>query len=151
VDLRGEWTLPSNEVGSNPLQNLLIKAIVQCKNEQAVVGPKYIRELEGTLLREDKGTIGLLSASEGFTAAAHKQFDTSSLPMILLKVPDDVERQLEMAIWLNLKTRQAWPGLVVSSIYEQRHDEDGLEKRVALFYRGRRCDDREHTRTTPGI
>ena len=61
--------------------------IGQCKITKARVGPKYVRELEGTVSHENApGLLGLLVSHQGFTAAAIEQFRASSYPLILATV-----------------------------------------------------------------
>ena len=61
--------------------------IGQCKITKARVGPKYVRELEGTVSHENApGLLGLLVSRQGFTAAAIEQFRASTYPLILATV-----------------------------------------------------------------
>ncbi|TPX48274.1 hypothetical protein SeMB42_g03060 [Synchytrium endobioticum] len=87
VDLRGTWPLPSAR-SSPPSQQLSppslippINVIIQCKNEATCIGPKVIRELEGTLTKETGLTLGLLVTSNGLSRRALDAIQAATLPI----------------------------------------------------------------------
>eukprot|EP00048_Salpingoeca_helianthica_P000719 m.43558 g.43558 ORF g.43558 m.43558 type:complete len:106 (-) comp10793_c0_seq2:656-973(-) len=63
VDLRGVWALPDNTS---------IPVIAQCKFTNTACKPAVLRELEGTLLRERAGTLGLIVCAAGCVRALSK-------------------------------------------------------------------------------
>ena len=90
----------------------IVNVIVQCKNEKSKLGPKYVRELEGTLLRESKDTIGILASSQhGFSAGANLQFMSSSLPMIFY-TENEVNSNEHM--YINHAMSRLFPNLTIS-------------------------------------
>ena len=50
IDFRGVWLLKSSPV----------RVIGQCRRYKRRLGPKHVRELEGTLTHEVKGTLGII-------------------------------------------------------------------------------------------
>lgn len=80
IDLRGNW----NSYRSHPV-------IIQCKREAKPVGPKYIRELEGTLSHESPNVIGILVSQSGFTNEAKSDFNASKSSMILVGITDNAK------------------------------------------------------------
>ncbi len=83
VDLRGWWTLPHHR----------LRVLAQCKAEKAKVGPRVVRELEGTgrvaLASPTVGRdplVSVLCSQSGFTPGAMLQANTSTLPMLLLHI-----------------------------------------------------------------
>ena len=55
IDFRGVWLLKSSPV----------RVIGQCKRYKKRLGPKHVRELEGTLAHEVKGTLGIIVTERG--------------------------------------------------------------------------------------
>jgi hypothetical protein len=103
VDLRGWWDLEAFARDAGRL-----RVYVQCKAERRPLGPRIVRELEGTLLRRtaaDAGTehtvnqadtlpssfpvVGALCALSGFSTQALIYFNSSPLPMLLLHIIDN--------------------------------------------------------------
>ncbi|KAJ3006065.1 hypothetical protein HKX48_000312 [Thoreauomyces humboldtii] len=115
VDLRGTWTLPSSP--SSPLQPrtrphspTTIPLIVQCKHERSKLGPKYMRELEGTLGREPSDTIAIMACREGYSTTAKEMVYGSPCPIALVVV-DEETRLVSFVPNRVLKT--VVPGLLV--------------------------------------
>ena len=50
IDFRGVWSLKSSSV----------RVIGQCRRYKKRLGPRHVRELEGTLTHEVKGTLGII-------------------------------------------------------------------------------------------
>ena len=55
IDFRGAWLLKSSPV----------RVIGQCRRYKRRLGPKHVRELEGTLSHEVEGTLGLIVSESG--------------------------------------------------------------------------------------
>ena len=55
IDFRGVWLLKSSSV----------PVIGQCKRYKKRLGPRHVRELEGTLTHEVKGTLGIIVTESG--------------------------------------------------------------------------------------
>ncbi|KAM6492715.1 Protein of unknown function (DUF2034) domain containing protein [Amanita muscaria] len=115
IDLQGWWWLPPSSVSlaksnihSTPRRRLRI--IAQCKAEKKKIGPKYVRELEGVMLRfrslapnsslhdacfarEDLPSapeyplVALLVSESPFTKSTLLRAHSSPLPLFLLHVP----------------------------------------------------------------
>ena len=83
VDLRGKWYLEDS--GDHGEQRIL-PVIVQCKADAKSIGPRYVRELEGTLSIESPGTVGILAAHSSFSERSLRTASSSELPMILARV-----------------------------------------------------------------
>ncbi|KAI8822916.1 uncharacterized protein EV422DRAFT_494143 [Fimicolochytrium jonesii] len=106
VDLRGKWVL-SGSAGSSAPHTVPI--IVQCKASRTPLGPKYLRELEGTLARESAGTIAVMACYEGYTRAAVEVCLGSVRPMILAVV-ERVGRRC-VGFTMNRATQYLLPGV----------------------------------------
>lgn len=103
IDLRGWWIPP------NFLRTLMApngkatektatfergryKVICQCKAESRKLGPRALRELEGTVIAQDElqketkatPTIAMLVSQSGFSAATVQRARSSSLPLSLV-------------------------------------------------------------------
>lgn len=55
IDFRGAWLLKSSPV----------RVIGQCRRHKRRLGPKHVRELEGSLSHEVKGTLGIIVSESG--------------------------------------------------------------------------------------
>eukprot|EP00055_Hartaetosiga_balthica_P015094 m.86971 g.86971 ORF g.86971 m.86971 type:complete len:179 (+) comp8778_c0_seq1:331-867(+) len=64
------------------------KIIVQCKKTDKRVGVNVVRELEGTLLREESSTIGIVCSSVGFSKGAKELVVSSKFPLMLWTVAE---------------------------------------------------------------
>ncbi|KAI0635290.1 hypothetical protein C8Q77DRAFT_1054262 [Trametes polyzona] len=95
VDLQGWWWLPAER----------LRVVAQCKAEEKKVGPRYIREFEGTVLRHSAylipndrdrraaqglrdALVGLFVSSSPFTKASLLQAYSSPIPLALLHLPE---------------------------------------------------------------
>ncbi|TPX33884.1 hypothetical protein SmJEL517_g03333 [Synchytrium microbalum] len=76
VDLRGTWNIQPP-----PSQPPHVNVIIQCKNEASSIGPKSIREFEGTLSKETGLTLGLFVSSRGLTKKSMQAIHASTLPI----------------------------------------------------------------------
>lgn len=78
VDLRGRW-IPPHAARTPPRAPLAV--LVQCKAERLRAGPKYMRELEGTLRAVGPGTIGVLASSTACTPGLRSHMQLSRTPL----------------------------------------------------------------------
>jgi hypothetical protein len=58
IDLEGKWKIPRSNI-------IPFSMIIQCKCEAKKLGPNYLRELEGSLSRVPKSSLGMLVSSQG--------------------------------------------------------------------------------------
>jgi hypothetical protein len=82
IDIRGTW-LPPTSRHLPPLPEPL-QIYVQCKAERSKTGPKYLRELEGTLnttTTPQSPPLGILAASSPCTPGMRKHMLLSRLPL----------------------------------------------------------------------
>ena len=116
IDLQGWWWLPADllscelhvAVGGNPdaQKRVPIRILAQCKTEEKKIGPRYIREFEGTIHRflsrpstrgshavtaqhHAMGPVGVFLSTSTFTTASLRQVYASSLPIALVHLPED--------------------------------------------------------------
>ncbi|KAI0360557.1 hypothetical protein OH77DRAFT_1418517 [Trametes cingulata] len=116
IDLQGWWWLPAECVhqsvavqevpGSTARARL--RVVAQCKAEEKKIGPRYIREFEGTILRHSAhlsardhdqsasrgastrdALIGLFLSTSPFTKASLLQAYSSPIPLALLHLPEN--------------------------------------------------------------
>ncbi|KAL9963803.1 hypothetical protein ACROYT_G027348 [Oculina patagonica] len=73
IDFRGVWRLKASSV----------RVIGQCKRYKRRLGPKHVRELEGTLTHEAKGTLGIIVTECGYSKDAYGVFMGSLYPIAL--------------------------------------------------------------------
>ncbi|EJF63792.1 hypothetical protein BD309DRAFT_962960 [Dichomitus squalens] len=116
IDLLGWWWLPHEclshaayQDSSNPVENrparTPLRIFAQCKAEEKKIGPRYVREFEGTILRnclsqtagESGGSVtglsrnaavGVFASTSPFTKASLLQAYSSPLPLVLLYLPN---------------------------------------------------------------
>lgn len=106
IDLQGYWWLPS---GAEPLDRRRLRVLAQCKAEKKKIGPKYVREMEGVLMRfsatlgqspaltptldtqlvatAGPHTVGIFISSSPFSKSTVLRANSSPLPMALLYLP----------------------------------------------------------------
>ncbi|ODQ65449.1 hypothetical protein NADFUDRAFT_47102 [Nadsonia fulvescens var. elongata DSM 6958] len=95
IDLLGIWKLnricKSNE-GKSP--GGLLSVVIQCKCTSSKMSGKYFRDLTGVLnnlsrgTRDERRSIGILSAPTILTPQGHKQLLSTRLPLIYLQICD---------------------------------------------------------------
>ncbi|KAH9896980.1 hypothetical protein C8Q73DRAFT_436493 [Cubamyces lactineus] len=113
VDLQGWWWLPVECLGQTPTSAATagtpprgrLRVIAQCKNEDRKVLPRYIRELEGTVLRYCSSSllkqtdthpapitrdalVGLFLSTSPFSQTSFLQAYSSPIPLALLHLPE---------------------------------------------------------------
>ncbi|KAI0777303.1 hypothetical protein BD413DRAFT_175489 [Trametes elegans] len=118
IDLQGWWWLPpvclervdtssGDQSGSLGQARRRLRVVAQCKAEEKKIGPRYIRELEGTVLRHaahppllehgrhvsgaQGALVGLFISISPFTKASVLQAYSSPIPLALLHLPEQVE------------------------------------------------------------
>ncbi|CAG8694425.1 15283_t:CDS:1, partial [Acaulospora colombiana] len=123
IDFRGRWVLPDEK---------RVMVIGQCKSLCNKCPPSVVRDLEGTLYRETRGTIGILSSLSGFTNGAIKRYNGSSLPLILITVVENGAR-CEMFSW-NKAAETYLDGFQVTINYQNNSDSEILQKEPLLLY-----------------
>ena len=116
IDLLGWWWLPheclshavpqdvSQDTAARPIRTPL-RVFAQCKAEEKKIGPRYIREFEGTILRNSlshtagesggpapsisrNAAVGVFASTSPFTKASLLQAYSSPLPLVLMYLPD---------------------------------------------------------------
>lgn len=86
IDLMGEWH--AKDIYQ---KSILIPILGQCKHHEIKTGPKYIRELEGTLSQYDDQYIGIFVSHSGYTKGAieHSMSRTSQYPLVLVVLNEE--------------------------------------------------------------
>ncbi|WBW70539.1 mitochondrial endonuclease family [Schizosaccharomyces osmophilus] len=62
------------------------KVAVSCKSNKAAIGPKYVRELEGSLSWCPLNTLGILACLSNFTSASLKAIQVSERPLAVCRI-----------------------------------------------------------------
>ncbi|KAA8895371.1 hypothetical protein FN846DRAFT_785202 [Sphaerosporella brunnea] len=81
IDIRGTWVPPASRHLPPPLP---LQVYIQCKAERSRAGPKYLRELEGTLgttTTPQTPPLGILASSSPCTPGMRKHMLLSRLPL----------------------------------------------------------------------
>ena len=120
IDLQGWWWLPTRCLGHSGRApaglttqghehgRVPVRVLAQCKAEEKRIGPRYIREFEGTILRfsaclpEDaalqnppadspKDIVGVLLSTSPFTQASLLQAYSSPVPIALIHLPEHTQ------------------------------------------------------------
>ncbi|KAF9897453.1 hypothetical protein BX616_005569 [Lobosporangium transversale] len=113
VDLRGTWFLP---LSASPEPGDLVrhlKVIVQCKMVSSKVGPKFVRELQGTLSYETQPTMAILAVSTDFTRQALLPYAKSLWPMGLVVI--DTEKMECLKLMWNRAAEKVMHGVQVGT------------------------------------
>ena len=104
IDLRGMFTLPCK----THHKRMDFPLIIQCKFENAPLGPKYSRELLGTLGAESPGTIGMLVSHMGFSKQSLQCMHASHAPLLFSVIQNGTCTQF----LVNRRAQGLLPGLV---------------------------------------
>ncbi|KAH9941241.1 uncharacterized protein BXZ73DRAFT_98456 [Epithele typhae] len=120
IDLQGWWWLPAQCVNhghpsathalptpARPHDRVPVRVLGQCKAEARKVGPRHIREFEGTVLRlsaahplgvaaspgpgpgpSPRASVGVFLSLSPFTLAALRQAYSSPVPLALVHLPE---------------------------------------------------------------
>ncbi|KAF9113357.1 hypothetical protein BGX27_001746 [Mortierella sp. AM989] len=133
VDLRGTWFLPTS---ASPKPGDLVrhlKVIVQCKSMSVKVGPKYVRELQGSLSYETQPTMAVLAINSDFTKMALLPYVRSLWPMALVVI-DAKNHQCSKLIWNNA-AEKVMQGIHIGTGWT--YGDDGIKSRPALCFDGK--------------
>ncbi|KAG0242903.1 hypothetical protein BGW41_003303 [Actinomortierella wolfii] len=131
VDLRGKWFLPLSASPKPEDWVRHLNVIVQCKKMTSKVGPRFVRELQGTLSYESQPTIAILAVSSDFTKQALTPCIRSVWPMALAVI--DVDRQECRKLMWNQAAERIMHGLQIGSFRSAPDAED----RPVLCFEGR--------------
>ncbi|KAI1798090.1 hypothetical protein LXA43DRAFT_978685 [Ganoderma leucocontextum] len=116
VDLHGWWWLPSSclshthsrdlsRASEEPSKRTPLRVLGQCKAEERKIGPRYIREFQGTVLRHSANLaanesggpvtsplrsviVGLFVSASPFTKASLLEAYSSPIPLALMHLPE---------------------------------------------------------------
>lgn len=121
VDLQGWWWLPAEclkHLGVDELTNerqeatrVAVRVLAQCKAEGKKIGPRFIREFEGTILRNSaylsanelydspnrsvrNAVVGLFASTSPFTKASILQAFSSPIPLALVHLPQPLDQSV---------------------------------------------------------
>ncbi|GJJ68676.1 nuclear transcription factor Y, gamma [Entomortierella parvispora] len=117
VDLRGTWFLP---LSASPKPGDMVRhlrVIVQCKMMQGKIGPKYVRELQGSLSFETQPTLAILAISSEFTRLALLPFAKSLWPMALAVI-DTEGHKCKRLMW-NPAAEKVMHGLKIGTRWSE--------------------------------
>ncbi|EPX74948.1 uncharacterized protein SOCG_02427 [Schizosaccharomyces octosporus yFS286] len=78
IDLLGKFPLNNN--------NAETKVAVSCKSNKSAIGPRYVRELEGSLSWYPSNTLGILACLSNFTSASLKAIQVSERPLAICRI-----------------------------------------------------------------
>ncbi|KAG0358408.1 hypothetical protein BGZ54_010419 [Gamsiella multidivaricata] len=133
IDLRGTWFLPLSASAEPGDMVRHLKVIVQCKKMSSKVGPKFVRELQGSLSYETQPTMAILAISSEFTKQALLPYAKSLWPMALVVI-DTKKQECRKLMW-NRAAEKVMHGLQVATRWYK--GEDGqLESRPVLCFKG---------------
>ncbi|KAI1308747.1 hypothetical protein EDD11_004185 [Mortierella claussenii] len=121
VDLRGTWFLPLSASPERGDMVRHLKVIVQCKTLNSNIGPKYVRELQGSLSYETQPTMAILAINSEFTKQALLPFKKSLWPMALVVI--DVDRNECKKLMWNRAAEKVMHGVQIGTRYDK--DDDG--------------------------
>ncbi|KAG9072422.1 hypothetical protein KI688_000193 [Linnemannia hyalina] len=133
VDLRGTWFLP---LSASPKEGDMVrhlKVIVQCKKMTSKIGPKYVRELQGSLSFETQPTMAILAVSSEYTKQALLPYAKSLWPMALVVI--DTEAQEVRKLMWNRAAEKVMHGLQVGTKWMLGYGGQ-LESRPVLCFGG---------------
>jgi hypothetical protein len=134
VDLRGTWFLP---MSASPKQGDMVrhlKVIVQCKMMTSKIGPKYVRELQGSLSFETQPTMAILAVSSDYTKQALLPYAKSLWPMALVVI-DTEAKECSKLMW-NRAAEKVMHGLQVGTRWILGQD-GSLANRPILCFEGK--------------
>ncbi|KAG0212961.1 hypothetical protein BGX33_003233 [Mortierella sp. NVP41] len=134
VDLRGTWFLPLSASPQPGDKVRHLKVIVQCKKMGAKVGPKFVRELQGSLSYESQPTMAILAISSEYTKQALLPYAKSLWPMALVVI--DTEAQECRKLMWNRAAESVMHGLQVGTTWLTGQDGQ-LESRPVLCFEGK--------------
>lgn len=112
VDMRGEWRG--------------VRVAVQCKTERRPLGALHLREMQGVLMQERDGTLGIFVSGSAYTAEAERFFTRMETPCALVRLEEAGASLRDAAagpprlaeLRLNRAAKRLLPGLVVGRRFE---------------------------------
>ncbi|KAF9357036.1 hypothetical protein BGX26_004332 [Mortierella sp. AD094] len=110
-----------------------LKVIVQCKWSNAKIGPKYVRELQGSLSYETQPTMAILAISSDFTRLALLPYAKSLWPMALVVI--DAKNQRCSKLMWNRAAEKVMHGIQIGTRWNRRADGE-LESLPVLCFDG---------------
>ncbi|KAG0245830.1 hypothetical protein BGX31_005932 [Mortierella sp. GBA43] len=134
IDLRGTWFLP---LSASPKPGDMVrhlKVIVQCKTTGSKIGPKYVRELQGSLSYESQPTMAILASSSEFTKQALLPYAKSLWPMALVVI-DTETQQCRKLMW-NRAAEKVMYGVQVGTQWAL-DGQGGVQSRPVLCFEGK--------------
>lgn len=134
VDLRGTWFLPMSSSPQPGDKVRHLKVIVQCKAMGAKIGPKFVRELQGSLSFETQPTMAILAISSEFTKQALLPYAKSVWPMALVVI-DTETNECRKLMW-NRAADKVMHGLHVGTKWIPG-ESGSVESRPVLCYEGK--------------
>ncbi|KAF9028201.1 hypothetical protein BGZ52_012946 [Haplosporangium bisporale] len=134
VDLRGTWFLPMSSSPQPGDKVRHLKVIVQCKSMCAKIGPKFVRELQGSLSFETQPTMAILAISSEFTKQALLPYAKSVWPMALVVI-DTETNECRKLMW-NRAADKVMHGLHVGTKWIPG-ESGSVESRPVLCYEGK--------------
>ncbi|KAF9403078.1 hypothetical protein BGX21_007236 [Mortierella sp. AD011] len=133
VDLRGTWFLPTSTSSKPGDMVRHLKVIVQCKWSNSKIGPKYVRELQGSLSYETQPTMAILAISSDFTRLALSPYASSLWPMALVVI--DAEKQQCSKLMWNRAAERVMHGVQLGTRWSCNTD-GKLESQPVLCFDG---------------
>ncbi|KAF9971167.1 hypothetical protein BGZ73_005935 [Actinomortierella ambigua] len=127
VDLRGKWFLPISASPSPDEWVRHLNVIVQCKKMTGKIGPRYVRELQGTLSYESQPTLAILAIASDFTKHALVPCLKSLWPMALIVI--DIERQECRKLLWNQAAERVMHGVQIG-VLRQKNEVGGAKDPV---------------------
>ncbi|KAF9936522.1 hypothetical protein BGZ67_002245 [Mortierella alpina] len=134
VDLRGTWFLP---LSASPMPGDMVrhlKVIVQCKKMNSKIGPKFVRELQGSLSYESQPTMAILAVSSEFTKQALLPYAKSLWPMALVVI-DTKTNECRKLMW-NRAAEKVMHGVQIGTRWMSGEGEQ-MESRPVLCFQGK--------------
>ncbi|KAF9570732.1 hypothetical protein EC968_001463 [Mortierella alpina] len=134
VDLRGTWFLP---LSASPKPGDMVrhlKVIVQCKRMNSKIGPKFVRELQGSLSYESQPTMAILAVSSEFTKQALLPYAKSLWPMALVVI-DTKTNECRKLMW-NRAAEKVMHGVQIGTRWMSGEGEQ-MESRPVLCFQGK--------------
>ncbi|GJD06041.1 hypothetical protein Gasu2_04810 [Galdieria sulphuraria] len=113
IDFRGTWK-------PNDTQKP-ITVVGQCKALSERVGVHVIRELEGTLCREEPGCLGVIVSEKGFSLVSRRSCYSSKFPMVLVSFHPLLEGKIS-EFWYSNLVRSLVPNLRIQSFEVQEYN-----------------------------
>ncbi|CAB57333.1 mitochondrial endonuclease family, related to holliday junction resolvases, implicated in DNA or tRNA metabolism [Schizosaccharomyces pombe] len=108
-------------VGQFSIKNVLFeptKVVVSCKSNKGSIGPRFVRELEGSLSSYPTDTLGILACLGSFTSSSLKTLSISNRPLALCRIyVDGFHSYMFQFVW-NHQALAIFPDLSVRQIYK---------------------------------